>query len=731
MTYAELCIMLLYYKNSPFKMKVWSNFSFSGIFYDLINLLAYGIGYLFKIILDGMNSFAIGAYKFLSFSESSTIRGLYDVLSKYIWIPVLLCGVIACFRVILGQRNVGKQFIRNLCYLFVAVAILPSVFSYINNNVIDENYFTGVSGTDPDNGKSLADDILRTNATDRLWLYDYMAKNEGSALSSLDAKISTMGKIDTISNPIKAFKFIFYRDDYYADAAKTYWAEMLDDSGVSTDELSGIFDDLDDPAVHKAWVDDTSISNHLTFDDGATSINEKMTEKVNNNWRDSASSGDGDGYTDGVPNFFKVKVSAYPQADGDGTQNIYTLEQLSDGTNLLGITGSTYLGKESYWRYDIDWLNVYIELLAHAYVAFVVGYCAVKLIIELIIHQVFGGMMAAMDLSGGDRIKKYFSAIIGCYIGLMIGAMVLPLYTAGCDFITNNLSVKSGFVRAVLEIVLALVIVNVPNIIAMYFGVNTGARAGAFAFMAGAATARGVAKATGKAAEKTGRGISNISQKSHQRSRERLADARFEAGRAERREQNQHSQERERLADQRYEAQQTRNAEQIQHSQERERLADQRNERQDLSDSAGMVNLSDEAHDRPSTFDYDAEGQRQEALNSVSADAEKNGGSRQAYLEAAENNLRASGAFQPTQETIAYTADAAKIQKEQSQINARAAEIINTGNGNVNTQQAQVQASKEVLKDWGASERHIEKVSEHNRRADQLPKTNNNPNLKT
>ena len=114
----------------------------------------------------------------------------------------------------------------------------------------------------------------------------------------------------------------------------------------------------------------------------------------------------------------------------------------------------------------------------------------------------------------------------------------------------------------------------------------------------------------------------------------------------------------------------------------RSKLADQRNERQDLSDSAGMVNLSDEAHGRPSTFDYDAEGQRQEALNSVSADAEKNGGSRQAYLEAAENNLRASGAFQPTQETIAYTADAAKIQKEQSQINARAAEIINTGNGN-------------------------------------------------
>ncbi len=730
MTYAELCIMLLYYKNSPFKMKVWSNFSFSGIFYDLINLMAYGIGYLFKIILDGMNSFAIGAYKFLSFSESSTIRGLYDVLAKYIWIPVLLCGLIACFRVVLGQRNVGKQFIRNLCYLFVAVAILPSVFSYINNNVIDEHYFTDISGTDPDNGKSLADDILRTNATDRLWLYDYMATHEGDALSSLDSKLSTMGTVDLSSNPVKAFKFIFYRDEFYEDIAKTYWAEMLDDTGMTAENLTSVFNDLEDPAVHKAWVDDTTVSNHLTFDDGATSINEKMTEKVNNNWRDS-SSGDGDGYTDGVPNFFKVKVSAYPQSDGNGTQNIYTLEQMSDGTNLLGITGNTYLGKESYWRYDIDWLNVYIELLAHAYVAFIVGYCALKLIIELIIHQVFGGMMAAMDLSGGDRIKKYFSAILGCYIGLMIGAMVLPLYTAGCDFITNNLSIKSGFVRAVLEIVLALVIVNVPNIIAMYFGVNTGSRAGTFAFMAGVATARGAAKATGKATGNTARGISNISQKSHQRGRERLADARFESGQAERREQTQHAQAREQLADQRYEAQQARTNEQAQHAQEREQLADQRNERQDLCENPGMVNISDEAHGRNTTFDSTAEEQRQEALSSVSSEAEKNGGSRQAYLEAAENNLKASGAFKPTQATVEYTADAAKVQKEQAQINTKAAEITNSGNNNVSSQQAHTQAAKETLRDWGASDRNIETAVAHNHKAEQLPKSNNNPNLKT
>ena len=48
-----------------------------------------------------------------------------------------------------------------------------------------------------------------------------------------------------------------------------------------------------------------------------------------------------------------------------------------------------------------------------------------------------------------------------------------------------------------------------------------------------------------------------------------------------------------------------------------------------------------------------------------------------------------------------------------------------------NNAQANTQAVKEVMKDWGASDRNIETASEHNFKAESIPKKQNNKNLKT
>jgi hypothetical protein len=741
-------------------MKIWSNFHFSGIFYDLVNLIAYGIGYFFKIVLDAMNDFAIEAYKFMSFSGSSTIKGLYDVISKFIWIPVLLCGLIMCIRIIMGdiiKKNVGKQFIRNLCYLFVAVVILPSVFSYLNNSVLDENYFSDVSGAGRESEsqtdvagnnhqikKSLSDDILRSNSKDRLWLYNRMLE-EGGAFQNIDQKLSAFEAGDGTAYKMMDFTEFITRwnpalhqlveadkDLIESQKGSTYYGEEMSESAGDID-LESVYKTLNSSEVHKEWAE-SSAAQDLSFNYGSDSTGQKVTLFVHNNWKDAtnaissavSSSGDSDSgsngaYTEGVPNFFKVKVCEQPTTDGSTAGTVQYLDKLSDGTDLLGLTNGVYIGKESYWRYDIKWINVYIELIAHAYVFFVVGFCAVKLIIELIVHQVFGGMMAAMDLSGGDRMKKYFTAIIGCYMGLLIGAMVIPLYSAGCDFITNDMNIDSSFVQVILKVVLAFVIVNVPNIIAMYFGVNTGAGAGGALIGAGTMLAM---RTTGRAARGAFRGVSNTRNRNLENAREKAAMQHTQ-------EKEQHAREREQLADQRYAAQQANNASQAQHAQERENMSDQRNERQDLSDNAGLSNISDEAHGRNSSFDQNAEKQRQEALSSVAAEAEKNGGSRQAYMNAAENTLKSNGAFKPTQETISYAADAAKMQKESANINAIADEKLRNSGNTISTTSARGDAAREVLKDWGASDQNISAATAHNYKAENLPKRNDNANLKT
>lgn len=533
MSYNDICIELLTNPNSPFKGHVWGNMSFVGLFYDFANLLAYGLSYLFKIFLDGMNNFAIGAYRFLSFSESSAVRSLYSLISKYVWIPILICGVIACFRIVLGGKNVGKQFIRNICILFVVTTLLPTLFNYINHDILggyqkdettgayeDTTLFSHTLDTNDNkenqNSKkdediaSLADTILRNNATDKIWLYDYAVKS-GAIPDELDEKIKTMGDVSGTVNVMGAGTIEIPTEQYLGELTEK----------TSINNVDSIFSELKKSDARSEWLASKE-AKILTFDNGADMFNSKLTEHIHNDWNSAqdsnysgtnvpSSSNDNISggssklddlrtkYTEGVPNIYRLKAIST-----NSSEMPYGIQRLSDGTNLLGATGGVYLGKESYWRYDIDWFNIFIEMLAHAYVFFVIGYCAIKLIIELIVHQIFGGVMAAMDLSGGDRIKKYLTAIIGCYMGLLISVMVIPLFNAGCNFITSNMGIDSGFIKAMLEIVLAMVIVNVPNIISMYFGINTGARAGMALFGTGMYLSMKAAKAVKGAATNVG-----------------------------------------------------------------------------------------------------------------------------------------------------------------------------------------------------------------------------------
>lgn len=749
MSYNDICIELLTNPNSPFKGHVWGNMSFVGLFYDFANLLAYGLSYLFKIFLDGMNNFAIGAYRFLSFSESSAVRSLYSLISKYVWIPILICGVIACFRIVLGGKNVGKQFIRNICILFVVTTLLPTLFNYINHDILggyqkdettgayeDTTLFSHTLDTNDNkenqNSKkdediaSLADTILRNNATDKIWLYDYAVKS-GAIPDELDEKIKTMGDVSGTVNVMGAGTIEIPTEQYLGELTEK----------TSINNVDSIFSELKKSDARNEWLASKE-AKILTFDNGADMFNSKLTEHIHNDWNSAqdsnysgtnvpSSSNDNISggssklddlrtkYTEGVPNIYRLKAIST-----NSSEMPYGIQRLSDGTNLLGATGGVYLGKESYWRYDIDWFNIFIEMLAHAYVFFVIGYCAIKLIIELIVHQIFGGVMAAMDLSGGDRIKKYLTAIIGCYMGLLISVMVIPLFNAGCNFITSNMGIDSGFIKAMLEIVLAMVIVNVPNIISMYFGINTGARAGMALFGTGAYLAGKAGRAMARTGVGAAKGIRNVVQtgafteRGHRLDREMLQDARYRQG-----QENQSRQE------QKHDKQMN-NLNKKVNSLNND--YNKNSEVQGLSNNKGALNLSDEAHNRGTNISPESERDREKLERGVLDDAE--GGTRQDYINAATNRLQAEGAPVPTQETSAYLADCAYMRGNMGAIDKEADRIMRKDN-KINYTEARVQAAMKVGKDFGVTQDNAEKFVNHLYTAEQLPKRQNNTNLNT
>lgn len=755
-TYGGLIAWLQSENGSPFKSTVWSNFSPLGLLSEFLNLIAYGIGSLFKIFLDGMNTVAVEAYKFLSFSGSDSIKNLYNVLSKYIWIPVLLCGMIMCIKVVMGdiiKKNVGKQFIRNIGYLFIAVAVLPTVFSYMNTHVIDESYFSKVSLVDSDN--SMADSILRTNAKDRLWLYEYMVDTVSAKypdLKNLEDKISTWDPGVSFGDVVS---YLFFKGHPNADCG-----DLNETTSITLDDVHDIIDILNDPDTHNAWLTGSTtgpvkkgyvskIAKQLTFDDWI-SVRNRITEFTYNDWNNSSNIPN-QKYTGGAPNFFKLKTKIQTLTTQDrDTVKALQIEPLTDGADILGIKiGGNKIGKESYWRYDIDWFNVYVELIAHAYVAFVVAYCAIKLIIELIVHQVFGGIMAAMDLSGGERIKKYFTAIIGCYMGLLIGAMVLPIYSAGCSWITTHMKVESTFVKVILEIILAMVVVNIPNIIAMYFGVNTGSGGGMAMFGAGAYLAGRAGRAVARTGVGAARGIRNVvqtgafTQRGHQLDMERLQEARYRQGQEnQRRQEQKHDAER---AEDKQESVARESARQ-QENATRESARQQRLEQQNAvsneqnalrsnqdPNALAMERNADIANDRvPRPFDPVSYARDQKMNSDILKDAQENGGTREAAKESASKYYSNHGVPSGvTPQTIEYSADKAYLHGQWDSINKEAKSMVNSGQAR-SYNEARVQVATNKLQEWGGTKENAERYVSEQISAEQLiPQRQNNSNLKT
>ena len=442
----EYFIALMTDNSSPFNGAT-TCFTFNNpgaLFGEILNMILYKICKGLALVLTALETFANQCYNFLSFSNNDNFTSLYDVINKYLMIPLAIVLIIIGLKYAFGDidRRTSKQFLKNIGIIFFMVAVMPSVFSFINNNVIGKDFLksvapqsssgqTDVHFSNNSDGSATAESttlinqnsanyILRTNTTDLLYIYNNSPKLQ-SAFGGDDFPAKpTEAEIKATINEMKNVNTKFAESDTAKLVTFDYSFDLNEQIKSQSDDLSGI------PVIFKHKV-----------------------HSYDRTWAAQGSEDDA-----------QASVLSYKQ---------YATEKLSEG--VLGI------GKEFYHRYCFDWLNIMIQLIAEAIMYFCVGYSVLKLIFELLIHQLFGPVMAAMDLTGGQRIKRYLSAIIGCYMGLLISAIIIILYSYACNYISKSLGI-TGFTKSLMMIALAIIFLDGPNIIARYFGINTGVRGG-------------------------------------------------------------------------------------------------------------------------------------------------------------------------------------------------------------------------------------------------------------
>ncbi|WP_346628044.1 pLS20_p028 family conjugation system transmembrane protein, partial [Bacillus thuringiensis] len=172
--------------------------------------------------------------------------------------------------------------------------------------------------------------------------------------------------------------------------------------------------------------------------------------------------------------------------------------------------------KEAYYRWDINWGSVLISLIVTAFALLISIVKVGRIIYELAFHNIFGALVAATDISSGQRLKKIINEIFSCYAVIFCMALLLKIYSLYIGWLATKDFGFMGWGNALLLLAGSWAVIDGPNIVERMLGIDAGLQSGWKTMMAGAMAAKAgidVAKATGNMVKKGATGTAGMINK--------------------------------------------------------------------------------------------------------------------------------------------------------------------------------------------------------------------------
>lgn len=393
-----------------------------------------------------------------NFSKAKDSAGaeLYTLINNYLWIPVLISVVILAGLMIFtsnGKERI-KRFSNNLVVLAVVTILLPSVFTALDTNVFgkDSKLLTVSSA-------NTSSSIVFNHTTDYLYVFNkYVKDNLKGTLSDFAAKKDIKKLTD--KNKATGAWTLTNKNKY-----SPYLGQTKNKKGVDMSKI-----------------DITSFDFDQTLDEDAVLSDGEDELKVPGMLQSRVSL------------YAKQKLSYLIDSNGKQTSTQDLLASLP-GTYISSLrAGGFFIGDEHYFRYRTDYLCVFLELIANIFLYVAASYAFVKIAWELMVNRIILAFIGASDLNGGERLKRILTSIIGLYVSFMFVGFTIQLFNSACIFISRSPSDGglgvSGLAYSIIVVFLAMIALDGPNIIARYFGVNTGMRGGAMLLAGGLMTAK-------------------------------------------------------------------------------------------------------------------------------------------------------------------------------------------------------------------------------------------------
>uniref|UniRef100_UPI000B4A87D3 pLS20_p028 family conjugation system transmembrane protein n=1 Tax=Bacillus cereus TaxID=1396 RepID=UPI000B4A87D3 len=172
--------------------------------------------------------------------------------------------------------------------------------------------------------------------------------------------------------------------------------------------------------------------------------------------------------------------------------------------------------EEAYYRWSLNWGSVLLSLTVTAFALLISIVKVGRIIYELAFHNIFGALVAATDISSGQRLKKIVNEIFSCYAVIFCMALLLKIYSLYIGWLATKDFGFMGWGNALLLLAGSWAVIDGPNIVERILGIDAGLQSGWKTMMAGAMAAKAgldVAKATGNMVKKGATGTASMINK--------------------------------------------------------------------------------------------------------------------------------------------------------------------------------------------------------------------------
>lgn len=250
-------------------------------------------------------------------------------------------------------------------------------------------------------------------------------------------------------------------------------------------------------------------ANGVKYADAGTPMNKKIWKAVKIN--EVVKPDDVKSESKSIVENYKTDI---PTADGKVKS---TISECYDGvawTDKL----NTY-----YYRYEINWMEAFLELISIALIYIFFSYKVVRTFIEIVFSEVLA-MLYSPNLNNGQKALKILDGIKDSYIIVMLSLVSIRMYMIATEYISGKN--WNGFTKGMFLLFIAFAVIDGPNLVQRITGLDAGLSDGmqkvmsayyAGGMMAGAARgaghiASGVVKGAGKFGKTIGGAVRNGSK---------------------------------------------------------------------------------------------------------------------------------------------------------------------------------------------------------------------------